>query len=81
MAITERRMTLDEFLKLPEIDEKPYLELVDGVVEQKPPAEWVHAFLQPALAALIDRHARLDGMREDGLPIPEPTSEREYIDV
>jgi hypothetical protein len=35
VAITERRMTLEEFLKLPEIDEKPYLELVDGVVRRK----------------------------------------------
>jgi hypothetical protein len=33
MAITQRRLTLEEFLKLPE--EKPYLELIDGVVRQK----------------------------------------------
>jgi Uma2 family endonuclease len=33
MAITGQRLTLDEFLALPE--EKPYLEYVDGVVRQK----------------------------------------------
>ena len=32
MAITQRRMTLEEFLRLPE--EKPYLELIDGMVVQ-----------------------------------------------
>ena len=26
-------------------------------------------------------HFHLEGMREDGLPIPEPTTELEYVDV
>ena len=55
MAITQRRLTLEEFLKLPE--EKPYLELIDGVVRQKVAPQWLHALLQPLLAAAINRHA------------------------
>ncbi len=56
MAITERRLTLEAFLKLPE--EKPALELVDGVVQQKVAPQWQHALLQPDLAAVINRYAR-----------------------
>ncbi len=56
MAITQRRMTLAEFLELPE--EEPYLELVDGMVVQKVAPQWLHSVLQPDLAAIINRHAR-----------------------
>ena len=56
MAITQRRMTLKEFLRLPE--EKPYLELIDGIVVQKVAPQWQHSVLQPYLASIIDRHAR-----------------------
>ena len=55
MAITERRLTLEEFLKLPE--EKPALELVDGVVTQKVAPQWQHGWLQPGLAAMINGYA------------------------
>lgn len=56
MALTERRLTLEEFLKLP--DEKPALELIDGVVKQKVSPQWLHGLLQPDLAAIINRYAR-----------------------
>ena len=56
MAITQRRMTLEEFLRLPE--EEPYLELIDGMVMQKVAPQWLHSVLQPNLAAIINHHAR-----------------------
>jgi Uma2 family endonuclease len=55
MAITQR-MTLEQFLELPE--EKPALELIDGVVVQKVAPQWEHSLLQPSLAELINRFAR-----------------------
>jgi Uma2 family endonuclease len=55
MAITQR-MTLEAFLELPE--EKPALELIDGVVVQKVAPQWEHSLLQPSLAELINRFAR-----------------------
>ena len=56
MAITERRLTLEEFLELPE--EKPYLELWDGVVRQKVAPQWLHGGFQSMLAVLINQFAR-----------------------
>ena len=55
MAISERRMTLDEFLKLPEF--KPALELVAGRVSQKVSPRPVHSKLQGSLGRLIDNFA------------------------
>jgi Uma2 family endonuclease len=53
MAIPQRRMTLEEFLELPE--EKPALEFEDGVVTQKVPPQGKHARLQPWICELINR--------------------------
>jgi Uma2 family endonuclease len=58
MAITQRRMTLDEFLALPEIDEKPYLEFFDGVVTEKPLAKAKHSTVQDEFAWQLNRVAR-----------------------
>ena len=55
MAIT-RRMTAEEFLRLPE--EKPYLELIDGEVRQKVSPQEQHGSLQVDLAAAINGYAR-----------------------
>lgn len=55
MAITERRLTLDAFLRLPE--ESPALELIDGVVSQKVAPQWLHGWFQYALAAFINQFA------------------------
>lgn len=51
-----RRLTIDEFLKLPE--EKPYLELEDGVVVQKAWANPRHGRLQPVFAGHVSDFAR-----------------------
>jgi Uma2 family endonuclease len=55
MAISERRMTLEEFLQLPEV--KPALELVAGRVSQKVSPKAVHGKLQGTLARLFDNFA------------------------
>lgn len=52
MAIGERRMTLEEFLRLPE--EKPALEYLDGVVTQKVSPQGQHGVLEFAVAASIN---------------------------
>ena len=54
--IGSRRLTLEEFLALPE--EKPALEYVDGEVVQKvPPMTW-HAMIQLAFASQLHGFAR-----------------------
>lgn len=55
MAITQR-MTLQEFSMLPE--EKPALELVDGMVVQKVSPQWQHSWLQYDIAELFNRFTR-----------------------
>lgn len=56
MAITERRLTLDEFLALPE--EKPALEFRHGQVTQKVAPDRTHSMLQTLLPEHINRFAR-----------------------
>jgi Uma2 family endonuclease len=56
MAITGRRLTVEEFLKLPE--DKPYLELIDGEVTQKAVPQDEHAWLQAVLVEMINVFAR-----------------------
>jgi Uma2 family endonuclease len=56
MAVPERRMTLEEFLELPE--EKPALEYEDGVVTQKVPPQVTHAGLQMWIGELINHQTR-----------------------
>jgi Uma2 family endonuclease len=58
MAITQRRMTLEEFLELPEIDEKPYLEFCDGVVTEKVSAKAKHSTLHDELIWRLNLVAR-----------------------
>ena len=55
MAITQRRLTLTEFLALPE--EEPALEYWDGRVTKKVPPDRTHARLQSKLAELVNRFA------------------------
>jgi Uma2 family endonuclease len=50
-----KRMTIEEFLALPE--QKPSLELIDGVVRQKVAAKPVHGSLQIYLATIFNRIA------------------------
>src|SRR5438046_1128786 len=56
MAIATKRLTLEEFLKLPE--EEPSLEYVDGEVTQKVAPQGKHAVLQFEIARLLDNFAR-----------------------
>lgn len=53
MAITGRRLTLEEFLTLPE--EKPALEYIDGEVAQKVSPKYRHIRLQFGFAELVNR--------------------------
>jgi Uma2 family endonuclease len=56
MALTEPRMTLEEFLALPE--REPALEFEDGVVTQKVSPNIWHSALQAAFVELINGYAR-----------------------
>jgi Uma2 family endonuclease len=51
-----QRMTLEEFVDLPEV--KPYLEYDDGIVRQKMSPNFVHISLQEVLVTAINRVAR-----------------------
>ena len=55
MAVTPERMTLAEFLKLPEV--KPARALRNGVVSQKMPPKMSHAVIQVWFASQVDRFA------------------------
>ena len=52
-----------------------YVPDLPGCVATGPSREEVEQFIREA----IELH--LEGMTEDGLPIPEPTSEVEYVEV
>ena len=54
MAIGERRMTLEEFLRLPEAE--PALEYVDGEVTQKESPQGQHGALQYGVAHLFNEY-------------------------
>ena len=55
MAITQRKLTLEEFLQLPE--EEPALEYIDGMVTQKVSPKLKHGWLQGMLYQLINTFA------------------------
>lgn len=57
-------LTLEEFLGLPEIDERPYLEFIDGRVEAKVSPQRRHSVLTKELVAFFDQHARPRGLGE-----------------
>jgi Uma2 family endonuclease len=61
-----QRMTLEEFLALPE--QKPALEYIDGVVRQKVAAKPVHASIQSSLIEMLAPFAR---RRRLGVVLPE----------
>ncbi len=56
MAITERRLSLEEFLELPE--EEPPLEYLEGVVTQKVSPQGKHGTLEGELTALFNGYAK-----------------------
>ena len=55
MTTTTRRLTLQDFLKLPQIEESPAWEFVDGYVSQKTMPTAHHSILQKRLTAAIDQ--------------------------
>jgi Uma2 family endonuclease len=55
MAITQQRLTLEEFLELPE--EEPALEFADGAVTQKMSPKGQHSLVQARLGERINRFA------------------------
>jgi Uma2 family endonuclease len=66
VAIAERRMTLEEFLTLPE--EEPALELIDGMVTQKVSPKFRHGRLQYKFAERINLFAE---PRRLAMAVPE----------
>jgi Uma2 family endonuclease len=56
MAVAPKRLSLNEFLKLPEA--KPALEYIEGRIVQKVSPQWQHAMLQFGLAESINRFGR-----------------------
>src|SRR3954451_1269214 len=56
MAIARQRMTLEEFLKLPE--EEPPLELFDGEVTRKVSPKMFHSASQSYMLTLLNAFAR-----------------------
>lgn len=67
VTMTGRRMSLEEFLALP--DEKPNLELIDGEVCQKPMSKERHSRAQWNLLRLLLLHSKT----REGQPRPELT--------
>jgi Uma2 family endonuclease len=57
MPKTTTAMTLEEFLRRRDIDEKPYKEFIDGRVEVKMSPEMQHGKIQARLAAYLDQFA------------------------
>ncbi len=61
-------LTLDQFLRLPEIDEKPYLEFINGHVEPKVSPRAKHSRIQSKLLSFLDSFAHSQRL---GLAFPE----------
>jgi Uma2 family endonuclease len=60
-ARVQKTCTLEEFLRLPEIDEHPYLEYSDGRIEAKVSPQKKHSSIETKLAAALDAHAEREG--------------------
>jgi Uma2 family endonuclease len=63
-----KTVTLEEFLRMPEIDEHPYLEYIDGKVEAKVSPQKKHGLIEKRLMNHIDAHAEPRGL---GQTFPE----------
>lgn len=57
-----RGVTLEEFLRMPGIDENPGKEYVDGRIEAKVAAQQKHSIIQTRLASAFDRFAEPRGL-------------------
>ncbi len=65
---TQTPLTLEQFLALPEIDEKPYLEFIDGKIEAKVSPQTKHSRIQSQLLRSLEDAAEI---KRVGLPFPE----------
>ncbi len=54
----EKRITLEEFLRMPEIDEHPYLEFIDGSIEAKVSPQKKHSLLTKRLMTHVDAYSK-----------------------
>jgi Uma2 family endonuclease len=57
-------LTLEEFLRLPEIDEHPYLEFIDGRIEAKVSPQKKHSVIQKRLMMSLDSFSQARGLGE-----------------
>jgi Uma2 family endonuclease len=60
--------SLEEFLRLPEIDEHPYLEYIDGRIEAKVPPQKRHGLIAKELMVDVDAYSK---PRRLGMTFPE----------
>ena len=70
-------LTLEEFLKLPE--EKPYLEFIDGVVQQKVAPQAEHSVLQGQLLTLLNNQIRPRHLGRAFAELRFTTGEEAYV--
>jgi Uma2 family endonuclease len=61
-ARVEKTITLEEFLRLPEIDEHPYLEYIDGRIEAKVSPQRKHSSIETKLSAHLDGYFERRGL-------------------
>jgi Uma2 family endonuclease len=64
---TTARLTLEEYLKLPET--KPYSEFVDGEVRQKPMPSWGHGVVERLLSFVFTLYLRANPVGDAGSEI------------
>lgn len=57
-------LTLEEFLRLPEIDDHPYLEFIDGRIEAKLSPQKKHSVIQKRLMMNLDAFSQPRGLGE-----------------
>ncbi len=67
-AQVDATMTLEEFLRMPGIDERPYKEFIDGRVETKMSPQKKHSLVT---LHLLNHMLQYAGPRRTGLPFPE----------
>jgi Uma2 family endonuclease len=63
-ARVDKMVTLEEFLRMPEIDERPYLEYIDGRIEAKVSPQKKHGRLEKRLMMHIDAYSEPDRLGE-----------------
>jgi Uma2 family endonuclease len=68
LARVGNAISLEEFLRLPEIDEHPYLEYIDGRIEAKMSPQKKHGVIQKELMNHVDAYSK---PRQLGMTFPE----------